>query len=60
MTGYQMKEVDEIIKKKREEGKLLKVLECPHKNVVKEYFLGTHSDYACLDCGMKSLNRNEF
>lgn len=60
MTGYEMEKVDEIISKKKATGKLLKVSECPHEKVVKEYYLGTHSDYVCLNCGMKSLSRDDF
>lgn len=60
MTGYEMEKVDEIISKKKVAGELLKVSECPHDNVVKEYFGGTHSDNVCLDCGMKSLIKNDF
>ena len=60
MSGYQMEEIDELIERKRDNNELLKILECPHENVVREYFLGTHSDYVCLDCGMKSLSRSDF
>ena len=38
--------------------------ECTHPNVVKLYYLGTHSDYGCTSCKLKSLvlehfNRNK-
>lgn len=32
---------------------------CNHE-VVKLYYLGTHSDYGCIKCGMKSLILEDF
>ncbi len=29
--------------------------DCKHLRIVKLYELGTHSDYGCLDCKMKSF-----
>ena len=29
--------------------------DCKHLRIVKLYYLGSHSDYGCLDCKMKSL-----
>ena len=34
--------------------------ECNHQNIVKLYYLGTHSDYGCLDCKIKSFDLSLF
>lgn len=34
--------------------------ECKHQRIVKLYYLGTHSDYGCLDCKMMSFNIESF
>ena len=33
---------------------------CPPHEVVKLYYLGTHSDYGCVKCKLKSLNLEDF
>ena len=33
---------------------------CPPHEVVKLYYLGTHSDYGCIKCKMKSLRLEDF
>lgn len=33
---------------------------CPPHEVVKLYYLGTHSDYGCVKCKMKSLRLEDF
>lgn len=34
--------------------------ECDHSQIVKIYYLATHSDYGCKKCKMKSLNLDTF
>lgn len=55
-----MEELNNILDAKRAKGLLIKPNECSHKNVVKEYFNSTHSDYACMDCGKHSLVLEHF
>lgn len=33
---------------------------CPPHEIVKLYYLGTHSDYGCVKCKMKSYNPEDF
>lgn len=33
---------------------------CEHKNILKEYYLGSFSDYVCSDCGFSSLVLEDF
>ena len=33
---------------------------CKHAEVVKLYYLGMHSDYACTSCGMMSTDKDHF
>ncbi len=33
---------------------------CPPHDVVKLYYFGTHSDYGCTRCKMKSSNIEDF
>lgn len=33
---------------------------CPPHEVVRLYYLGTHSDYGCVKCKMKSLRLEDF
>lgn len=60
LSGYQMHEIDEMLEQSKRNGTLEKINECNHQSVVREYYLGAHSDYVCLNCGMKSLNRSDF
>jgi len=48
MEKMQEKEFDEIKATCKPEN-------CNHQRIVKLYYLGTHSDYGCLDCKIKSL-----
>ena len=34
--------------------------ECDHSEIVKLYYLSTHSDYGCKKCKMQSLNLDDF
>ena len=34
--------------------------QCPPHEVVKLYYLGTHSDYGCVKCKMKSFILEDF
>ena len=34
--------------------------ECDHSDIVKLYYLSTHSDYGCKKCKMQSLNLSDF
>lgn len=60
MWNMQMNDVDFLIERKRNEGNLIPFKECEHKNLIKEYFAGTFSDYVCLDCGVKAFNKSYF
>ena len=33
---------------------------CPPHEIVKLYYLGTHSDYGCIKCKFKSLIKSDF
>lgn len=33
---------------------------CDHKDIVKLYYLGTHTDYGCIKCKCKSSNKEDF
>lgn len=33
---------------------------CPPHEIVKLYYLGTHSDYGCIKCKRKSYNLADF
>ncbi len=58
--GYEMLELNEIMKEKKRKGELIEMERCRHSNVVKEYYKGVLSDYTCMDCGMQSLNKKDF
>lgn len=53
MEKMQEKEFDDIPQKNSVE-------ECKEHEVVKLYYLGTHSDYGCKKCKLKSLDLNVF
>ena len=40
--------------------KTLKPEECKEHNFVKLYYLGSHSDYGCTLCGLKTLTPELF
>ncbi len=33
---------------------------CSHPQVIKLYYLGAHTDYACMCCGMTAANKEAF
>ena len=33
---------------------------CDHKDIVKLYYLGTHTDYGCIKCKCKSSNKEDY
>lgn len=33
---------------------------CKHENIVRLYYLRTHSDYGCLSCGVKHSEKSHF
>ena len=51
MTHMQEEEFDKIEKSNEK---------CPPHEVVKLYYDGTHSDYGCVKCKMKSLILEDF
>lgn len=36
------------------------IKECDHSQVVRLYYMGTHTDYGCMKCGMKSTVKEHF
>lgn len=60
MEKYLLEEAEDILKDKEKRGKMLKLLDCTHQGLIKSYQLGIFNTYICLDCGLKSLDRNDF
>lgn len=60
MGRYEKEEIDRILEDRKQNGQLEDPKECNHSSVVREYYLGAHVDYACLDCGKQSTNRQHF
>ncbi|MGX9721824.1 hypothetical protein [Bacillus pumilus] len=56
MIKLSPEEIDAISQKWEDQGKP----KCDHIKIGKEYMFGAHSDYACLSCGMRSLDLNAF
>ena len=59
---YVKKEIEDMIHMQEEEfEKIEKSTEkCPPHEVVKLYYMGTHSDYGCIKCKRKSLILADF
>lgn len=52
----QLKDADELRDRRQREGKI----NCTHKHIVKEYYLGSQTgDYVCQNCG-ESMSKSEW